>query len=574
MLKRIALYGFIVYLSFFLVFFQPAKIYANPALGGIIISQLARTGLQKASQQVGIAVATRSGVQISTSAAAKAAHARWFQTSAHAASTAMTSSTKVAGTGTVPGWLKIIMGGSLADSLITNTKNIYTSISNLINSFGGVPIADGSEISNTVIANEVSSIPVEKTWLRSDFVSEEQCFLEWREYWDCLVPGLNRSTETIYTGKPSSIFPREISANTDFLYVPVGETILVNYTDYISYISVSVPEIILGSTTNETRIKAEWLSINISTGELSRFEEEFSVPSIDTTDIAPIYGLISQTNSNSSYSVFTERTYKGEGVANGRLIKPSGHTFSANPISSDFLLKTIALAANSVNVSEPAPASNTSPLVVQVPDLSAIAAANPSATEDEIHDIALDMILENPEIVSGAESDTYTEAEIEAMPEYFSPEYHVSDPDPITDPDPGFDFSGILGFLQSILDALVSIINFLNPLSEDFFLYIAFVPQTEAISTSVAALHAQVETSFAFIFDLRDILLGVLGGTFTDEQWDGLWIRDHWLVGDVCVVSPIPTNTWMADIKYWIGGFVTFLTMLVTIKRIRDFMSV
>jgi hypothetical protein len=570
MLKKIALYGFIAYLSLFLVFIQPIKVSANPALGGIIISQLARTGLQKASQQVGIAVATRAGVRISTSAAAKAAHARWFQTSAHAASTAMTSSTKVAGQGTVSGWLKVLMGGMLADSLITNTKNMYTSISNLINSLGGVPVAEGSEISNMTIANEITSIPDQKTWLAADFVSEEQCFLEWREYWSCLVPGLNRSTEKIYTGKPSSSSAsRYIAANTDFLYCPVGETILVNYTDYISYISVSDPEIVLGATNNTTKVKAEIISINISTGEVSRSKGAFSVSSVDSTEIAPIYGLISRSNADGYYVAFSEKNC----ITGYYLSKPSGHTFSVNPISADFLLRTVTLAANSVTVSEPTPASTVSPLVIQVPDLKAIAAANPSATEDEIHDIALNMILENPEIVSGAESCTYTEAEIEAMPEYFSPDYHVSDPDPTTDPDSGFDFSGILGFLQSILDAIVSIVNYLNPFSEDFFLYIAFVPQTEAISTSVAALQAQAEITFAFIFDIRDILLGVMSGTFTDEEWEGLWIRGHWLVGDVCVVSPVPTNTWAPDIKFWIGGFVVFLTMLVTIKRIRNFMS-
>jgi hypothetical protein len=572
MLKKIALYGFIAYFSLFLVFFQPIKVSANPALGGIIISQLARTGLQKASQQVGIAVATRAGVRISTSAAAKAAHARWFQTSAHAASTAMTSATKVAGQGTVSGWLKVLMGGMLADSLITNTKNMYTSISNLINSLGGVPVAEGSEISNMTIANEITSIPAEKTWLKSDFISEEQCFSEWREYWSCLVPGLNRSTKKIYTGRPGvHSDPKYIAANTDFLYCPVGETILVNYTDYISYISVSDPEIILGATNNTTKVKAEMISINISTGEVSRSEKVFSVTSGVTTKIAPIYGLITVDNANSSYYAFTEKTCVMDG---GRLSKPSGHTFCANPISADFLMRTVTLAADSVTVSEPAPASTVSPLVVQVPDLKAIAAANPSATEDEIHDIALNMILENPEIVSDAESCTYTEAEIEAMPEYFSPDYHVSDPDPSTDPDSGFDFSGILGFLQSILDAISSIVNYLNPASESFFLRIAFVPQTEAISTSVAALQAQAEITFAFIFDIRDILLGVMSGTFTDEEWEGLWIRGHWLVGDVCVVSPVPTNTWAPDIKFWIGGFVTFLTALVTIKRIRNFMSV
>jgi hypothetical protein len=571
MLKKIALYGFIAYLSLFLVFIQPIKVSANPALGGIIISQLARTGLQKASQQVGIAVATRAGVKISTSAAAKAAHARWFQTSAHAASTAMTSSTKVAGQGTVSGWLKVLMGGMLADSLITNTKNMYTSISNLINSLGGVPVAEGSEISNMTIANEITSIPAAKTWPKADFVSEEQCFSEWREYWSCLVPGLNRSTKTIYIGKSANNnYYFSVSANTDFLFCPVGETILVNYTDYISYISVSDPEIILGATKNTTKVKAEMLSINISTGEVSRSEKVLSVSSVDTTDIAPIYGLITNGSANSSsYYAFSEKTC----VISSALGKPSGHTFCANPISADFLMRTVTLAANSVTVSEPTPASTVSPLVIQVPDLKAIAAANPTATEDEIHDIALNMILENPEIVSGAESCTYTEAEIEAMPEYFSPEYHVSDPDPSTDPDSGFDFSGILGFLQSILDAISSIVNYLNPFSEDFFLYIAFVPQTEAISTSVAALQAQAEITFAFIFDIRDILLGVMSGTFTDEEWEGLWIRGHWLVGDVCVVSPVPTNTWAPDIKFWIGGFVVFLTMLVTIKRIRNFMS-
>jgi hypothetical protein len=572
MLKKIALYGFIAYFSLFLVFFQPIKVSANPALGGIIISQLARTGLQKASQQVGIAVATRAGVRISTSAAAKAAHARWFQTSAHAASTAMTSATKVAGQGTVSGWLKVLMGGMLADSLITNTKNMYTSISNLINSLGGVPVAEGSGMSNTVIANEITSIPDQKTWYKADFVSEEQCFSEWREYWSCLVPGLNRSTERIYAGKSSTGNVRYIPANTDFLFCPVGETILVNYTNYISYISVFDPEIILGASKNTTSIKAEMISINVSTGEVSRSEEVLSVSSNDTTDIAPIYGLITVSSEgvNSFYRAFTERSY----ISSDRLDKPSGHTFIANPISSNFLLRTVSLAADSVTVSEPAPASTVSPLVVQVPDLKAIAAANPTATEDEIHDIALNMILENPEIVSDAESCTYTEAEIEAMPEYFSPDYHVSDPDPTTDPDSGFDFSGILGFLQSILDAISSIVNYLNPASESFFLRIAFVPQTEAISTSVAALQAQAEITFAFIFDIRDILLGVMSGTFTDEEWEGLWIRGHWLVGDVCVVSPVPTNTWAPDIKFWIGGFVVFLTMLVTIKRIRNFMSV
>jgi hypothetical protein len=571
MLKKIALYGFIAYFSLFLVFFQPVKVSANPALGGIIISQLARTGLQKASQQVGIAVATRAGVRISTSAAAKAAHARWFQTSAHAASTAMTSSTKVAGQGTVSGWLKVLMGGMLADSLITNTKNMYTSISNLINSLGGVPVAEGSEMSNTVIANEVTSIPAAKTWLKADFVSEEQCFLEWREYWSCLVPGLNRSAEKIYTGKYGSGVQRSVSANTDFLYCPVGETILVNYTDYISYVSVSGPEIIFGADENTTKVKAEFLSVNISTGEVVRSEEVLTALSNGASAIAPIYGIISINNSNSNFAAFTEKNY----TSSYHLYKPSGHTFIANPISLDFILRTVTLAADSVTVSEPAPASSISPLVIQVPDLKAIAAANPTATEDEIHDIALNMILENPEIVSGAESCTYTEGEIEAMPEYFSPEYHVSDPDPDPDPDPdlGFDFSGILGFLQSILDAISSIVNYLNPFSEDFFLYIAFVPQTEAISTSVAALQAQAEITFAFIFDIRDILLGVMSGTFTDEEWEGLWIRGHWLVGDVCVVSPVPTNTWAPDIKFWIGGFVVFLTMLVTIKRIRNFMS-
>lgn len=124
---------FILYFSFFSVYWYPVK-QAEAALPAVVAGWLARKGLMKAGQHVGIAVATRAGVHFSNSPAAQRAYTAWFQRSG-AAQVAMEGARKVA-PGSRAGWEKWLIGLNVGH-LLNLTHTMYTDIHSLITGNGG-----------------------------------------------------------------------------------------------------------------------------------------------------------------------------------------------------------------------------------------------------------------------------------------------------------------------------------------------------------------------------------------------------------------------------------------------------
>jgi hypothetical protein len=138
-------------------------------------------------------------------------------------------------------------------------------------------------------------------------------------------------------------------------------------------------------------------------------------------------------------------------------------------------------------------------------------------------------------------------------------------------------FGDILGSLASPLlsigqaigsvgDLINNILNFLNPFSEQFFLKIAFVPSQEFMNSFTGDIKDSFEGKFAFVSQFRDTWNSITN-TVGKDSWEGITYNNP-IIGEVVIVNPIAVNAYSHKIKFWIGGCVVLLTIVMTIRRI------
>lgn len=123
---------------------------------------------------------------------------------------------------------------------------------------------------------------------------------------------------------------------------------------------------------------------------------------------------------------------------------------------------------------------------------------------------------------------------------------------------------GSLGDLIS--DSFTAVLNFLNPESEGFFLKVAFVPSETYMNNWKDEIMNTFQFKFQFIEQFSDTWDSITN-TVGKDQWEGITYNNP-IIGEVVIVNPIAVNTYSYKIKYWIGGCIVLLTIVMSIRRI------
>lgn len=129
--------------------------------------------------------------------------------------------------------------------------------------------------------------------------------------------------------------------------------------------------------------------------------------------------------------------------------------------------------------------------------------------------------------------------------------------------------NGFSNVMSKIQTGFTDVLKYLNPLSEQFFLKLAFIPSEGFVESKVNDLRLNVSSHFSFVDQIRDTVNSVVNGSYNAETWLGIKYSNP-MIGEVVIVSPIAVNEWGYKIRYWIAGFLYFLTLVCTVKRLAE----
>jgi hypothetical protein len=139
--------------------------------------------------------------------------------------------------------------------------------------------------------------------------------------------------------------------------------------------------------------------------------------------------------------------------------------------------------------------------------------------------------------------------------------------------------SNIIGFLtdkfSDLYGSLVSIVDYLNPMSESFILKIAFIPEEGYFQGKIEELSMKAEDSVGLFSQLRDTFTAIVDAVNDQDEWEGIRVQMSSYgvggLGQVTIVDPSFINYASYKVKYWISGFIWFMLLLWLIKRIAGF---
>ena len=444
---------------------QPVReVQAVAPLVGIIAGQVGRKVLQKAAQKVGVAIISRAGVKTATSPAARKAYKAWFQRSPYAAEK-LAKGAKNAGQGNTPGWLKVVLGGATAASLMQQTYEIGESIQGLVNSFDSVLVGEpGAVVGQNAeyVSSSVSSPPYYPT-PDIDISS-----------WTLSIPaGLNINASgtdlqlgNIYTNSGSAERGLTcLNSNAPFVYIPNFTPVGFRFSGSnpgmsgMCYFYGGPTEVSFHSGTNSryyTYFRGD-ITLAYDSGEVEYLNLTYSSPrgyvypnknSEHINEIIPICGFIAHVSSwNPSRIVFVPVVPPEAAVETAYMRGFVGGLSLYEGSLPEFIPTWEALSTSELTMEEPVPASEENPLIVQIPDPAYVLEQYPGLTEEELEAKIIEIILNNPDIVSQAESEVIPD--IENLPDYI-PE---GAQEPLPDPDPNIPDDTAINFEPLVIAA-------------------------------------------------------------------------------------------------------------------------
>jgi len=124
--------------------------------------------------------------------------------------------------------------------------------------------------------------------------------------------------------------------------------------------------------------------------------------------------------------------------------------------------------------------------------------------------------------------------------------------------------------IQLFKDKFFDLFDYLNPLSDNFFLKLAFIPHDGYFSDYAQQWDILIHTKFAYFFQLHDtfsVLLESAKSQFVG--WSGIKLDlSHYGAGEVDIVNPDAINYYSEKIKFWMGGFIYFMFAGWLIKKL------
>lgn len=140
-------------------------------------------------------------------------------------------------------------------------------------------------------------------------------------------------------------------------------------------------------------------------------------------------------------------------------------------------------------------------------------------------------------------------------------------------------FSNIVGFLTDklgqIYSAIVSLVDYLNPFSDNFILKIAFVPEEGYFQRKIEELNYKAQDSIGLFGQLKDTFSAIVDAITDQDEWEGVKVEMSSYgvggIGEVTIVDPSFVNYSSNKIKFWISGVIWFTLLLWLIARIAEF---
>ena len=139
--------------------------------------------------------------------------------------------------------------------------------------------------------------------------------------------------------------------------------------------------------------------------------------------------------------------------------------------------------------------------------------------------------------------------------------------------------SNIIGFLtdklSDLYSAIVSIVDYLNPMSDSFILKIAFIPEQGYFQGKIEELSDKAQDSVGLFSQLGDVFGSIADAVHDQHEWEGVKVQMSSYgvggIGEVTIIDPSFINYASHKVKYWISGFIWFVVLLWLMKRIAGF---
>lgn len=136
------------------------------------------------------------------------------------------------------------------------------------------------------------------------------------------------------------------------------------------------------------------------------------------------------------------------------------------------------------------------------------------------------------------------------------------------------------GFFSSLVDSLGSwfkevfngfakIVTYINPLSDKFFLKIAFVPRNDFIKDEINKVKTVFDQKFAVFDQLGDTIKAVWR-VYDRADWQGIKVTIPLTNQTVTIVDPAPVNSVSKKIKFWMGGFLIIVTVMYVYRKLTN----
>lgn len=125
-------------------------------------------------------------------------------------------------------------------------------------------------------------------------------------------------------------------------------------------------------------------------------------------------------------------------------------------------------------------------------------------------------------------------------------------------------------FFKDLLENVGELLDYINPFSENFFLYLAFIPDDEYWDDYSQNFGNLIKNKLGFFYQMVDTLKAFTyavesnTGTFQGFKMD----LSHYGIGQQTIVNGQAIAEYGAKLKFWIGGLMYFFTAMWLVKKI------
>ena len=130
------------------------------------------------------------------------------------------------------------------------------------------------------------------------------------------------------------------------------------------------------------------------------------------------------------------------------------------------------------------------------------------------------------------------------------------------------------GFLN-LGNKFSTVLDYLNPTSDNFFLKTAFIPSSDFMQVYNNDFNNALTEKFSFFYQLRDTFDSLVSSIQSNvDSWQGVKVNfTNYGIGEITIIDPTFANAAIPKIKFWIGGMMYFFTSMWIIRKVSNVMG-